>query len=309
MRTASNTGDRSALGPASNVPGDAAGGGPTTLHWAALIAGNIALALGPWSVRLADSGPVAAGFWRLALALPILWLIARRAGEPVLGVPRRAAWLVALGALAFAFDLASWHIGIEFTRLGNATLFGNAGSIVLLFWGILVARVMPARAEWAAIVLALGGAAILLGRSAEISASTLMGDLFCITAGLLYAVYLLCLQDARKGLGGWALLVRVCLVAAPVLLSVAWLRGEPIWPRDWTPLVVLAILSQVVGQGLLVFALRAFPPMIIGLALLMQPAVAVAYGFLAFGEVLRPLDTVGMAMLGAALAVARARMR
>ena len=305
MSTTSDTGDRSAFTPASDPPAAA----PGLVHWLALVAGNIALALGPWSVRLADSGPVAAGFWRLALALPILWLIARRAGEPVFGVPRRAAWLVALGALAFAGDLASWHIGIEQTRLGNATLFGNAGSIVLLFWGILVARAMPARAEWAAIALALGGAAILLGRSAEISASTLVGDLFCIAAGLLYAIYLLCLQDARRGLGSWALLVRVCMVGAPVLVAVAVIRGEPVWPHDWAPLVVLAILSQVVGQGLLVFALRAFPPMIIGLALLMQPAVAVAYGFVAFGEVLSPLDLMGMAMLGAALAVARARVR
>ena len=71
--------------------------------------------------------------------------------------------------------------------------------------------------------------------------------------------------------------------------------------------MVLALLSQVLGQGLLVFALRAFSPMIIGLALLMQPAVAVAYGFLAFGEVLGPFDMVGMVMVGAALAVARAR--
>ena len=299
MGTTSESRDRSPMASQSGSPG--------ALHWAALIAGNVALALGPWSVRLADSGPVAAGFWRLVIALPLLWLIARRMGELVSGLPRRTALLVALGALAFALDLALWHVGIERTRLGNASLFGNSGSLVLLFWGILVARTMPARAEWAAIVLALGGAAILMGRSADISASTLVGDLFCVSAGFLYAVYLLCLQDARKGLGGWALLTRVCLLAAPVLLAVAWLRGEPIWPQNWTPLVLLALLSQVLGQGLLVFALRAFSPMIIGLALLMQPAVAVAYGFLAFGEVLGPLDMVGMVMVGAALAVARAR--
>ena len=117
----------------------------------------------------------------------------------------------------------------------------------------------------------------------------------------------LALASTFAVLGGWALLPRVCLLAAPVLLAVAWLRGEPIWPQNWAPLVVLALLSQVLGQGLLVFALRAFSPMIIGLALLMQPAVAVAYGFLAFGEVLGPLDMMGMVMVGAALAVARAR--
>jgi hypothetical protein len=32
----------------------------------ALVVGNVALALGPWFVRLADSGPVSAGFWRVA---------------------------------------------------------------------------------------------------------------------------------------------------------------------------------------------------------------------------------------------------
>jgi len=300
MATASNPGDSSPFAPQSISPGG--------LHWAALIVGNIALALGPWSVRLADSGPVAAGFWRLTLALPVIWLIARRAGQPVFGVPRRTAWLVALGAIAFAIDLGSWHIGIEHTRLGNATLFGNAGSIVLLFWGLAVARTLPARAEWLAIVLALGGSAILLGRSADISATTLVGDLFCITAGLFYAVYLLSLQDARRALGSWGLLARVCMIGAPVLLVLALVKGEPVWPHDWTPLIVLALLSQVIGQGLLVFALRAFPPMIIGLALLMQPAVAVVCGYVAFGEVLGPLDLLGMAMVGAALAVARARV-
>ncbi len=300
MGTATDRLDRSSLTAQSTAP--------RGYHWGALIAGNVALALGPWSVRLADSGPVAAGFWRVTLALPLIWLIARRAGQPVLGVSRRTALLVALGAVAFALDLASWHVGIERTRLGNASLFGNAGSIVLLFWGLAVARSLPSRFEWMAIVLALGGSTILLGRSAQISAGTLVGDLFCIAAGLLYAVYLLCLQDARKTLGSWGLLARVCLVGAPVLLVIALLRGEPVWPHDWAPLVVLALLSQVIGQGLLVFALRAFPPIIIGLALLTQPAVAVACGYFAFGESLAPLDLIGMAMVGAALAVARARV-
>ena len=128
-------------------------------HLAALLAGNAALAFGPMLVRLADSGPVAAGFWRLALALPLIWLIAWRAGEPVFGVPRRVALLVALGALAFAFDLASWHVGIELTRLGNATLFGNSGSIILMVWGLIAARRAPSGQEMVGVAAALTGAA------------------------------------------------------------------------------------------------------------------------------------------------------
>jgi drug/metabolite transporter (DMT)-like permease len=280
---------------------------PAWLLLLALFGGNVALAIGPWFVRVADTGPVAAGFWRLFLALPFLMLLARANGQRLGGMGAKTLALVALGAVTFALDLASWHIGIEMTRIGNATLFGNAGSIVLLFWGFIVHRMLPGRLEWLAIVFALGGAAILMGRSLEISNETLMGDLFSVTAGLLYAVYLLTLQGARGQFGSWSLLVWVSLFGAPVLLVIALALGEPVWPQAWGPVVGLVVVSQLLGQGLMVFALRYFPPLVVGLALLTQPAVASIYGWLAFGEVLSPLDIVGMVLVGAALAVARAK--
>jgi drug/metabolite transporter (DMT)-like permease len=280
---------------------------PAWLLLLALFGGNVALAIGPWFVRLADTGPVAAGFWRLFLALPFLVLLARANGQRLTGMGAKTLGLVALGAVTFALDLASWHIGIGMTRLGNATLFGNAGSIVLLFWGMIAHRMLPKPLEWLAIVFALAGAAILMGRSLEISNATLIGDLFSVAAGLLYAVYLLTLQGARGQFGSWSLLVWVSLFGAPVLLVIALALGEPVWPTDWTPVIGLFILSQLVGQGLMVFALRYFPPLVVGLALLTQPAVASIYGWLAFGEVLSPLDIVGMVLVGAALAVSRAK--
>jgi drug/metabolite transporter (DMT)-like permease len=273
----------------------------------ALLGGNVALALGPWFVREADTGPVSAAFWRMFLALPFLVLLAKANGQRLGGMGAKTLGLVMLGAVTFALDLASWHIGIGMTRLGNATLFGNAGSIVLLFWGFLIARTLPGRLEWLAIVFALAGAAILMGRSLEISDETLVGDLFSVAAGLLYAVYLLTLQGARGQFGSWSLLVWVSLFAAPVLLGIALLLGEPVWPGNWTPIVGLFIVSQLIGQGLMVFSLKYFAPLVVGLALLTQPVVASIYGWLAFGEVLSGLDIVGMVLVGAALAVSRAR--
>ncbi|WP_271439276.1 DMT family transporter [Pontixanthobacter luteolus] len=284
------------------------GSWPRWVFLAALLLGNAALATGPWLVRLADTGPVSAAFWRLFLALPFLVLFARITGQRLRGIPRRTLSLVALGAVAFALDLSSWHIGIEQTRLGNATLFGNAGSIVLLFWTFLITRTLPRGLEWLAIVFALGGAGILLGRSLEISTATLIGDLFCLAAGLFYAVYLLTLQDARKAIGAWSLLVWVSVFASPVILALAVFAGEPVWPTNWTPVIILFITSQLLGQGLLVFSLRHFPPLIIGLALLTQPALAALIGYSVFGEILGAVDILGMAMLGGALLLARVRL-
>jgi len=279
----------------------------SALRLLALLGGNFALALGPWMVRLAgeDTGPVSAAFWRMFLALPFLMVFAAAAKQRLTGIPTKTLALVALGSVAFAGDLASWHIGIGMTRLGNATLFGNAGSIVLLFWGFLIARALPRGTEWMAIVLALSGAAILMGRSLEISTTSLLGDLFCVTAGLLYAVYLLTLQGARGQFGSWSLLVWVSVFACPVLLALALALGEPVWPSDWTPILILFVTSQLIGQGLLVYSLGHFPPLVIGLALLTQPAIAAVIGYSVFDEILRPLDVIGMVLLGSALVAAR----
>jgi len=275
------------------------------LHLAALLGGNAALAMGPYFVRLADSGPVAAGLWRLVLAIPFLALISLASGQKLTGF-RPQVWLAMAGAgVFFALDLGSWHIGIGMTRLGNASLFGNAGSLIVMAWGLIALHRAPRLNEWLAFALAILGAGVLMGRSLEIGRATLTGDLFCLAAGLLYAGYIVLLQRPRANLGSWSLLTWSSIAGAPVLLAVALARGEPVLPTVWWPLIALAACSQIVGQGLLVFSLRHFPPLVFGLALLTQPVISVAAGWLAFGETLGWMDVAGMAMVAAGLALAR----
>lgn len=278
----------------------------TWRHFAALVGGNVALALGPWSVRLSDAGPVATGFWRLTLALPVLAMLAMISGQKLNGFSRRT-WLAMLGAgLFFAADLAAWHLGIAGTRLGNASLFGNSGSLIIMVWGVVALRRAPHRGEWLALAAATAGAAILFGRSLEISTATLIGDLLCLLAGFFYAFYILLLQNERTHLGGWSLLAWSSLAGAPLLLGFALWLGEPIMPHRWWPLLVLALGSQIIGQGLLVYSLRHFPPLIIGLMLLTQPSISVLAGWFAFNETLTVWDGLGMVLVAAALVLARA---
>lgn len=282
---------------------------PRPVHYAALLGGNAALALGPWLVRLADTGPVAAGFWRMLLPLPLFALLAWRERAGNAATRRTVLLLLAAGAF-FAADLASWHIGIERTKLGNSTLFGNSGSIVLMLWGLIALRRTPRGHEWLALAAAFGGAAILMGRSLEISTATLVGDLFCLLAGIFYVFYLLPAQAARDSMGQWSVLALVCASAAPMLLLIAIALGEPVLPGSgagWVPVIGLAISSQVVGQGLLVYSLKHFPPLIIGMALLTQPAIAALVGWIAFNETLGLPDILGMALVSVALVLAKGK--
>lgn len=275
-------------------------------HMAALLLGNVMLALGPWSVRLADTGPVASAFWRLSLALPLLALLAAANRQPLAGLPRSALLATAGAGLFFALDLAAWHVGIGQTRLGNSTLFGNSGSLILVIWGLFVMRRLPRVGEWLAFAAAGAGAAILLGRSLEIDAKTFHGDLFCVAAGIFYTGYIVLLQGWRARLGGWTLLFWAAFWGSFPLLGFSLLLGETVWPQNWWPLIALMLGSQVLGQGLLVYSLRHFSPLMIGLSLLTQPAVSVLAGWFAFGETLSGLDMIGMALVAGALVMVRA---
>ena len=275
-------------------------------HLLALLLANLALALGPWFVRLADTGPVAAGFWRLTIALPLILALSLREPAARRRVSGATLAIVAGAGVFFALDLASWHVGIAATKLGNASLFGNAGSVILMAWGLIAARRAPRVLELAAILAALAGAALLMGGSLEISHASFVGDLFCLLAGLFYAVYILLLRPARARLGQFSLLFWSTLTGAPILLAVAALLGERIVPHNWTPLLILAMSSQVIGQGLLIYSLKNFTPLVIGLALLTQPAVSALTGWLAFDETLGAGDVLGMVLLAGALAMAKA---
>jgi drug/metabolite transporter (DMT)-like permease len=271
----------------------------------AVLVGSTALAFGPWLVRLSGVGPVAAGFWRLALALPFLFVIALMTGQPVHWPGRKLALLVAAAAFFFAADLAAWHVSIHLTKLGNATLFGNISSFAFAAWGLWLARRWPSPMQGVALGLAAFGAALLMGSSAEVSARNFRGDLLALFAGLLYTGYLIAVQRGRGSLKPMPLLFLSSAIGAAMLLPLSLAFGEQIIPSNWTFVLLLALGSQVIGQGLLVYGIGHVPPLVVGLALLSQPAISAFVGWTVYGETLSPLDWIGAAAIATALVLVR----
>jgi len=275
------------------------------LPFAALLLGNVALAFGPWFVRAADVGPVAAGFWRLALGVPFLFAIVMATeGNPLRNAKGLGITLFFAG-IAFAADLASWHIGILHTTLANATLFGNSATLMFPIWGFLIARAWPTRQQGIALALAAAGAVLLLGRSYSLSPQNMVGDLLCLLAGALYTVYFILMTRAREAMTPLSALALSSAVGALPLLLFAVAMGEQIWPHNWGVLVGLALASQVFGQGLLIYALGHLSPLVVGIALLSQPVIAGTIGWVVYGERLGVPDFIGAVLVAIALVLVR----
>src|SRR4051812_17951809 len=214
---------------------------------AALLTGATCIALSPIFVRIADVGPSASAFWRVALAAPLLWPLARL-GARSRRAPR-AAWpmLIAAG-FAFAGDLAFWHWSIRFTSVANSTLLANLASLFVTLAAWLFWRQRPSAVFSAGLVTALAGVGLLVHTSLQFSADALLGDALGVVTAIFYAGYILAVKELRdRGAATLGIMAVTTTLTALFLLPAALVSGETLLPPSalgWAKLVGLAWISH-----------------------------------------------------------------
>jgi drug/metabolite transporter (DMT)-like permease len=282
---------------------------------AVLVAGACAIAFAPVFVRLSGTGPAAAGFWRLSLALPVLALMAARAsGGGRGGGLNPTAITLAAGAF-FGLDLTFWHYGIHFTTVANATILANLSPVFVTAGAWLLLRERPARMFVAGLALALAGTwAIAAARGGGAALDPPLGDALSIATSVWYAAYLLCVRRAREAQSAPAVMAWSSAVGAVVTLLVALGLREQLVPASaggWLACAALGLV-HVTGQGAIAWALGKVPAAVASVVVLAQPVLTAVLGWLIFAEPMTPLQMLGGALaLGgvavAQLAAARAR--
>lgn len=279
----------------------------------ALVGGAIAIGLAPILVRWSEVGPNATAFWRLALAVPVLGLLARGAGATVL--PPRDRGVLAFAGLCFALDLCFWHASIALTTVANATLLANLTPVIVVLWCWLARRQRPTGHFAAGALLALAGAAglALAGQTrpaAGADGGELLGDLYGVLTACAYAGYLLAVERARGSAAGLTVMLASTMVAALITGGVALATGEVFWPgsgRGWLVLAGLALVVHVVGQGGIVWAVGQLPASLSSVVILIQPVVAAVLGWWWLGEALGPLAILSGGLVLAGVLLARRR--
>jgi len=275
---------------------------------AALFCGATFIALSPIWVRVADVGPTASAFWRVALAVPLLWGIVACLPRGA-AAPRRHGGLLAAAGLAFAGDLAFWHWAIQATSVANATLLANLSSIFVTLVAWALWRQRPSGLFMLGLGLALGGVALLVRASFGFSPSAPLGDAYGVITAMFYAWYLLTVKALRdRGAGTLRLMAVTTTLTAVLLLPLALASGEPMLPADargWLVLLGLAWITHAGGQGLITYALAHLPAAFSSVGLLLQPVLAAGFAWVLLAEPLGALQIAGGAVVLAGIYLAR----
>ncbi len=286
------------------------GGAPTAsghraLPFIALVVGACAIGFAPIFVRMTDTGPAAAGFWRLFLALPVLALMALRDGKGAATPPGR---MMLLAGLFFALDLSFWHYGVKLTSVANATVLTNLSPVVVTTVAWFLFRERPARIFIAGLTVALVGAGIMAGGAdASQAINAPLGDVLSLATALWYAFYFIAMRSARQGAGASRAMFWSTAVSTPILLGVALAFGEQIMPGSgagWLACIGLAVV-HIAGQGSIAWALGRLPASTASVVVLAQPVVAAVAGWILFSEILTPLQMLGGVLTLAGVVIAQ----
>ena len=274
-----------------------------------LLVSAAVLGLAPILVRLADTGPAAAGFWRFAFALPLLLLLVWRPGQAAgEGGAGRPSALMGLAAVFFVLDLSFWHYSIEFTSVANATTLTNLTPVVVTAAVWLMFRERPRALFLVALAVALAGAwTMSAGADGRQGSNPRLGDLFAAVTALWYAGYFLTVKVLRGRVSAGRIMLWSTALGAPLLLGVAAALGEPLTPASAAGWMACAGLGavHVVGQGGVAWALGRLPAALTAVTVLIQPVVAAMLGWLLFAETMTGAQLAGAAALLAGVVLAQ----
>ena len=186
----------------------------TSLFWAA-----------NWVVGRAmrdEMPPVAMGFWRWTIALLILLPFAapelRRKWDVV-----RANWLTltllgVLGAIAFNTLI---YVGLQYTAATNGVLFNSISPVLIILLSWVISRERISKPQACGVVLSLCGVLVIVARGDGATLAAFhfnRGDLWLITAMVLWAFYTIVLRRRPPELSAMGFLTAMLLLSLPFLL-------------------------------------------------------------------------------------------
>ncbi len=272
----------------------------------------------PIFVRLSETGPLATGGWRMAIAAialaPFLGLARKNVGQtrgwPTLRTGASGFGLIILAGLFFAIDIGFYNASLGFTGVAHATLIVNLAPLVAFAAGFLLFGERFGVLKLAALCLSLAGAAVMTLGRASVS-GTLEGNALAATGMLGYALYLIAVKQARSRHDATTIMVWSSICCTIILFAAAAVKGEnllPPSPEGWLVIVSMGLVTHVAGQGLVAIGMREAPVGIASILLLTQPVVAAVSAWAFFGENMGATELGGVALVLCGIVLA-ARVR
>jgi drug/metabolite transporter (DMT)-like permease len=257
-----------------------------------------------WAVA-GGATPLTVGAWRMFIALPGAYWVARRDGGAGAGPGR--LWAIVAGLFFFG-DVWGWHWAMGKTSAANATfIVGGLCPIWVALFSMLAWGLRYRWLGWLGQGLGVAGALILaLARGARVGTGE--GEAVAVLSSFCYAGFTLSLARSRQTLKARQAMFWLTLSAGVSFALASLLAGDAFVGFDgraWLSLVGLGLVVHLVAWLMNSWGLGHVDAAHGALGLQAQQVATLFLAAWLLGEPLRPLGIVGGALIvGGIIAVA-----
>jgi drug/metabolite transporter (DMT)-like permease len=275
------------------------------LAWPTALAGIFAFSFSAALFKLSGAPPAVGSTLRFAYAVPLLVVLAVRAGGLRRG-PELAPALIA--GLIVGVEVVTWNESTSRIGAGPSTVIVNTASLWLMaIAAVVLRRRIPLRAVTGAVVVVLG---LALLRGAGSHGLDALGVGLAVAAAAMYGAYILLFDTAvTRSANRVAPVLWATAAAVPASLVFALALGESfsLTPGQHGWLLLLGIGVQACGWLLVARTLEWFSAVAVSILLLLQPLLATVWGLAFLNEHLIAIQLVGVGVVLAGVAIARPR--
>ncbi|MFJ7625094.1 DMT family transporter [Streptomyces sp. NPDC097595] len=279
------------------------------LGYLALAASTVGVGSALIFVRLSEVDPTATLMWRMVVAAGLVGAMSvPRGARPALrDVGRRDVGLLLVSSLVAGLDLLANQWAAMCTSVANTALLMNLSPVfILLLSGLVLRQRIPA-AKAGVTVLALAGCAmVVLGDSGGSSPTDrpALGNTLALASAALYATFMLMTKHLRERVPTTLIMLSNALVIALMLAPVTALTSDPALPHSASGYLLIfayALVSQLIGHGLMTYALGVVDAGLASMSVLLRPVVAAVLGRLMLDEGMGLVQVTGGVVILAAL--------
>ena len=265
----------------------------------------------PIFVRISEIGPGSTGFWRLLLAIPLIWAASRvlERGKPA-ALPRlniREVGFILFAGISFGLSIVVWQIGLHGTSVANSIFLANLHPVFVTLGAWLAFRERLTILFLMGLAMTVIGTALLAGIGVTGVAPLTTGDLLSGASAIFFAVWVVCLKSLRQSYPAAILTIWNTAIAAVVCVPFAFYLGDALMPPTalaWAILLGFAVVN-LSAQVCFIFAAGHISASFNGLGIMLNPVLATVLAWLLFHEAVSWTQGIACCFMLAGIALAQ----
>ncbi len=240
------------------------------------------LSTGGIFVKLSPLPPINTGFYCVLFSIPMLTPFFKKSELQAL-IRKQIATIILAGAF-LARDLTLWNSSFSYTSVANANLLVNLNlfNVIPVSYFLFKEKMMPKFLFGGLITLI--GVLVLMANKVSMSPDRLLGDSLSLGSSIFYAMFMITVYKLRDSVTSTIIMFISTFGTLLVLATVIFFTEGFYVPQNFGELLALALVSQILGQGLLAYCLGKANACLSSLITLSQPVFAALYAWVIFNE-------------------------